>query len=403
MFRLFVAVTTPLAILPGLALAQETSQPAAADPPPISEPTAPPPSAPAPPQEVAPAPGPEAVAVSPVPPIEDTTPPDRLSVGKSGGYFEPGALIQTWFYLGDPGATFTTFRIRRAELSAKGEIVPDLVSYKLMIDPAKLLKFREATVEITDEEGDVIGEGTGLGAPDDTSILQDVVITYQSEYADVSIGQFKTPLSYEGYNSSSKLLFPERAIGSKEFGDRRDLGIKVEKGFDRFRYVVGLFNGGGINQLDSNNQKDLALRLEVLPIDAVMLGAVGYTSIGDRSQPTSKDRLEGDLRVEAENAILQAEYIHAWTGPKGARVEGHSVYGVLGYRFFERLQPLVRIGMLDRDLDADDDQIVHYEFGANYYLRQHELKFQTSLGFFNPAGTGATTVKEFIFSAQAAF
>ena len=45
-----------------------------------------------------------------------------------------------------------------------------------------------------------------------SSILQDVELTYLSDYADVSIGQFKIPISYEGYNSASKLIFPERAL-----------------------------------------------------------------------------------------------------------------------------------------------------------------------------------------------
>ena len=73
-----------------------------------------------------------------------------------------------------------------------------------------------------------------------TSILQDVQLTYMTDYADISIGQFKIPVSLEGAGSASKLLFPERALISRAFGDKRDLGLKVEKKFEYFSYLVGI-------------------------------------------------------------------------------------------------------------------------------------------------------------------
>ncbi len=48
-----------------------------------------------------------------------------------------------------------------------------------------------------------------------------------------------------------------------------DIGIKVEKKLGKhFYYQADVFNGEGQNKLDTNAQKDLALRLELYPVDA---------------------------------------------------------------------------------------------------------------------------------------
>src|SRR5690606_23829189 len=103
------------------------------------------------------------------------------------------------------------------------------------------------------------------------SPLQDGGISFLSEYADVTGGQFKIPISWEGYNSSSQIVFPERALVSRYFGDRRDLAIKVEKQLnDYFYYHAGVYNGAGVNRCsDDDDQKDAALRLEAYPIEGV--------------------------------------------------------------------------------------------------------------------------------------
>src|SRR5690606_35089678 len=126
----------------------------------------------------------------------------------------------------------------------------------------------------------------------------------------------KIPVSYEGFNGSSKILFPERSLVSRQFGDRRDIGVKVEKKLfdDHLYYNLGVYNGSGQNRLDDDDQKDLGLRLEVYPFEGVTLAAVGYLGVGDRDTADTKDRVEGDLRVELYDALLLAEYIHAWDG-----------------------------------------------------------------------------------------
>jgi hypothetical protein len=294
--------------------------------------------------------------------------------------------------------------VRRAELRVKGEIIEDFLKFAVMIDPAKsLFSSREVPVEGLDPEPESPPTVTVVQPGNDRSILQDVILTFVTEFADISAGEFKTPVSYEGYNSSSQLLFPERARVSRRYGDRRDLGVKAEKKLgDYFFYNVGVYSGSGINTADEDNEKDVGVRLEAYPIEGLTVAAVGYTTVGERDENV-RDRLEGDLRFDEHGVILQAEYIHAWDGP--GRVEGHGAYGALGYTFLDKIQPIVRVGFLDTNLDqdveTDSNGGVSYEATLNYYLRGNEARLSLQGGVLDRPDLPNLT--EIILLAQASF
>ena len=142
-------------------------------------------------------------------------------------------------------------------------------------------------------------------------MFQDYYLTFLVPYVDISIGQFKIPVSWEGYNSSGHLIFPERFLIARQWGDKRDLGIRLAHRFDYFGYSAGVFNGSGQNAFETNNSKDLALRLEAYPIEGLTIAGVAYATVGDRSQAGTKDRYEGDVRFERWGFLFQAEYIAA--------------------------------------------------------------------------------------------
>ncbi len=56
----------------------------------------------------------------------DAEPPRKLAVGTEG-FFQPGILLQGWFLADRADETTSTFRVRRAELHLKGEIIPGRV------------------------------------------------------------------------------------------------------------------------------------------------------------------------------------------------------------------------------------------------------------------------------------
>jgi Phosphate-selective porin O and P len=362
---------------------------------------------------------------TPTKPPPDTA-PSELTVSKTG-FFQPSANLQLWAtasHLANdatPNESWTNMlRIRRAELKIKGEIVRKTFGYMVMFDPSRLLEFSNKTIPVTGEApapataGSVsVAQPTAGGA---SSILQDVALSYLSDYADVSIGQFKIPVSLEGSGSAAKLYFPERALISRKYGDRRDLGVKAEKKFAKLGYTLGLYNGEGQNKLDSNDQKDLSLRLEAYPIKDVTLAIVGYTGLTERSEAGTKDRVEGDVKLEKNDFLLQAEYIRGWdmTGTPAAhkRIQGQGFYVLAGYTCFEKLQPVVRVGSLDPEIGHDEhgatavdpnDETTTYELGANYYFKGNDAKLQLAGSFFDPEQRSQHTRFDLTLAAQLAF
>jgi hypothetical protein len=313
-------------------------------------------------------------------------PPKKLQVGTEG-LFQPGMLAQAWVVNESAGGNtqLSTLRLRRAEISVKGEILPKRVSYLVMFDAAKIREFQDTT--LTTSAGDTVTAKQPVTA---VSPLQDLAITFLSKNVDVTIGQFKIPVSWEGLNSSAKIIMPERAIISTLFGDKRDAGIKLTKQFTKWGYYAGIFNGPGLNNLDNNNQKDVALRLEAFPIKGMTIAGVTYDSIGYRQRKGTKDRWEADVRYETGPFLIQAEYIEARDVKKDKddAVGARGFYAAFAYTIKDKalhgeLQPVVRVGYVDpntaKNLDpvADkDDELFHYDLGVNYYLKGHEMKLQ---------------------------
>lgn len=363
---------------------------------------------PAAPPTAQPAPAPEAAP----------EPPKALEIGGGGGDWKPGGLLQLWLYgshqdMTPAGETAPVrdedtlaFRIRRAEIRVKGDIVPKRVAFSIMIDPARALEVTNRTVPVEDGGGGTVtvAQPPSGGA---LTILQDVAITFPTEYVDVSIGQFKIPLSLEGYNSSSKILFPERAPVARALGDRRDIGLKFEKKIgEYFGYYAGIFNGSGQNTLDADTEKDVALRLELYPLEGVTLAGVGYTTVGKRKK-SSRDRVEADLRYDAHDFYFTAEYIHGWTTSRnGPAVEAHGIYAQAAYTFFDQLQPMLRVGSFEANMDAPNDHFRHYDLGLNWLFQKNEAKLGLAVSVYDPTDENPPSNPkrvEAILAAQAAF
>jgi hypothetical protein len=376
----------------GLVSSVAAAQPGEPAPPVAPAPTEPPVPPPPPPPPVV-----EVKAPEPKPDVPKTEDKEKkpaatkLDIGKEGqGRWQPGMLAQGWFLLDRSGGktTVSTFRLRRMELAVKGEILPKRVGFNMMIDPAKV---REPVNAIVTDSG---GNTETVKVPAASlSAVQDFYITGYSKYVEVSLGQFKIPVSWEGYNSSAKLMFPERALVSTTYGDKRDLGMRFTKTFKQWMYSAGIFNGQGANNLDTNVQKDVALRLEVYPVPGLTLAGVTYDSIGIRNRAGTKDRWEGDVRYEQGPLLLQGEFIEARDKGKDnvPFTKARGFYAGAGYTIKDKdkklcgdLQPVVRVGYLDPDttqnldptMAGGSDEVWQYDVGLNYYLKGHEMKLQ---------------------------
>jgi hypothetical protein len=343
-------------------------------------------------------------------------------------------LLQGWYDTrwnsglpeGASRSTQSTFRIRRAEIKVSGELFDGAAAFLIAFDPAATYRYDATRLTVTDGQVTSASANTPSGQtittyspPGNTAALKLFWVTLKSAYVEASIGQFKYPISYEGQSSSSELLFPERAITTRYFGDTYDMGLRLEKKLDWFKYQVFLLNGSGQNQVDRNLQKDLSARVEFTPVDGIVLGSSGLTSLGERTtQPTTRDTIEVFGRLNKAGFLVQGELLWGEIGSTATgneRTKAAGRYAMLGYTIAERLQPVVRYGYLNTDkpttsnrtsyalyspFGVASDEVRSYEAGLNYYLQGNALKLQAAYGYYDFDNVPA--LQQFTFAAQAA-
>jgi len=225
-----------------------------------------------------------------------------------------------------------------------------------------------------------------------------------TSYADATFGQFKVPVGWEAYNSSARLLLPERSLATTTFTDKRDIGLRVAKTFARFSYVAAVLNGSGQNAVDNNITKDAVLRLEVYPIKGMTIAGSAYGTASTTRDREATDRCEGTFRFEGHGLVVQSEYLRARDTRAGKALDRQGGYGALAYTLFEVLQPVARVTYVDADMDVDNDETVVYEAGLNYQLQKFEARAQLGLARFeNGSATGKSDVNQLIAAVQTYF
>jgi hypothetical protein len=396
-------------------------------------------------------------------PPTPATKPDAVPLAKSaegltvglGGFLKISMLLQAWYQVKDlkdtvttPGKTTDTWtnalRLRRAEFQVKGELMPKRIAYGLMIDPAKLAETKETTLTVDvpmpdgflpkDKDGYLLkADGTQFlgsdGKPMKTltlkgstkskqsastfSILQDFWISVLTDYADISVGQFKIPVSYEGFNSSGVLLFAERSLVSSAFGDKRDLGVRIDKRFKYVYYNVSLFNGAGANNFEFDHRKELAARVEITPLPWLMFGGVAYATLRPAGKDdNAKERYEADVRLDTHGFLFQAEYIRArdWDATLKKLVTGQGFYTSAAYIPVPEWQIAVRGGLLDEDVldltPATRTRVWEFGGGLHWMPLGHAANLKLDYFLYKPTHTTPTrkgTEHQVVLAAQVRF
>ncbi|MCZ7648997.1 MAG: OprO/OprP family phosphate-selective porin [Planctomycetota bacterium] len=210
-----------------------------------------------------------------------------------------------------------SYRVRRAELKFTLDITPHITAV-IMVDPTGQDEFNSFPGSPTNQgiivkgsqsnsfmtlvraRNPIFGQSSSssdfgnpiLSGTTDTTrgrvqngtvvanrLLQDAYINYHPHFMpqhDFTIGQFKPPMSEEGWRNTGQLDFAERAM-INQFPNQRDLGIMVHGTWweGRFQYWLGAFDSPGSfhnsfgsyqNRSDDNDAKDVAWRLMVRPV-----------------------------------------------------------------------------------------------------------------------------------------
>lgn len=220
------------------------------------------------------------------------------------------ALLTGW-YTFDRTAP-DAFTLRRANLYFSGDVTSTL-SYAVMVNPAKT----PALPTVSLSPGETVPTAT-VSNTGDTKILQDAVLSAKLGGGwKASMGQFRPPVSAEALNPASRLPLAKRALflEGNSFGFYRDLGLQVSGPLlPGLSTTVGVFNGHGTNQVETNHQKDLAGRLDYAPLSALKLGA-SYLRGARGASATLTERMGANAEAELGPLQLSGEVLGGSDGP----------------------------------------------------------------------------------------
>jgi phosphate-selective porin len=253
------------------------------------------------------------------------------------------------------------FSIKRARATLSGDVT-DRIQYKIQVDATK------------------------------SPILIDVQAEYRfSPKAILRAGQFKLPFSMENLISSSSLdtinrsqtvekLCPGRESGSQG----RDIGIMFTGSAAKLEYAIGVFNGAGINKLDTDERKDFSGRLVFSPLKSLSLAGSFY--LGKQAATAGavprKDRLGLEVFYRAGSGHFKAEAIFA----KDGSVSRQGAYAQAGYFLSaKKLQAIAKFDYLDMDTGLKADTFRIATLGLNWFFSE-KSKVQVNYEHHRPVG-----------------
>ncbi len=194
-------------------------------------------------------------------------------------------------------------------------------------------------------------------------------------YLGLRVGQYYVPFSLESTTSDSDLdainrsqvvnaLSPGRDIGAQG----RDIGAMLTGKYSIVEYYAGVFNGAGINRLDTNRDKDVGARLVVRPAKFLAVGGSLYDgrySSAQGAPPVTRDRAGLEAVLTVGGAVVKSEVINADDGPvsrSGWYLQG--TYDLLP----KRLQAVARWDSYDADRDMSGNRLDILLLGGTWFF-----------------------------------
>ncbi|MBP5614118.1 MAG: hypothetical protein J6X35_08275 [Bacteroidales bacterium] len=280
----------------------------------------------------------------------------------------------------DGKAVTESFRIRRARLSADGQLHP-MLTYKLQADFGNSPALVDAYLKLR------FCDAFSLQA-----------------------GQFKTPFTIESGISPMNLEYIDYGEPIQKLAgysdicgigrQGRDIGLMAigrlfavdgrEKPFHLLHYSLGVFNGNGINNTDANLHKDVVGKLDIHPwLPTLTLSASLYEGVWKQQENRDykRERSAVGVQYDDKKLVLRGEYLWGHTGQDLDSVynldqPAGGWYALAGWWFRwkagqseQRLFPYLRYDHFQTGEAAADAQVPHfaleqsdgYSVGVNYY------------------------------------
>lgn len=216
------------------------------------------------------------------------------------------------------------------------------------------------------------------------------------DYANIQLGQFKTPFGFEQLLSDTKTLTIERSLPNDQLTFGRQAGATVNGTVagKRISYTFGLFNGNGTN--NGNNDNDQFMYMARTGVVA-WTGKPGKLVFGvDAAQSRDTGTFTGERTAWSADSQLTygpldfaAEYFHQHLDRNtGADTTADGWYVQAGwYLPGKKWQLLTRYETYDPNTSIAKDDSHDWTFGASYYLKGDDLKFSLNYILGDPAGS----------------
>ncbi len=279
----------------------------------------------------------------------------------------------------------SVFMLRRARFDFSGNIIP-MIDFRLQADMA--IKPR----------------------------LLDTWVRFKfCKYANLQVGQIKTPLTMDNFYSPIDLEFMELSqvvaalagfndiSGITDYSSGIEIGamlsgilIDFEKGDERIpilKYYAGIFGGSGINITKDNLSKDFSARIDFYPFvkELRFSGSFYYGNYNLKNKiKAPRTRYSGGFEYMGKNWTSRAEYLYGETGIENQDpslpdsmyiVKTHGFYAFVGYWFHGRwgkdkgietkVRPLFRYDYYVRDLRDYSTNSNWYSFGLEWWPEKH--------------------------------
>lgn len=308
---------------------------------------------------------------------KDGKPPTLVAPGGKETKLVIGGFIHANAEFGDvPDARWAglsnRFLLRRARLNATATFAEDFL--------AKL----EA-----DFGANTLGASTAMRAQ-----LTDGYVQWSKfSYANVKIGQFKTPFGYEQLASDTKTMTIERSLPNDRLTFGRQIGAAVSGDVvdKRISYSLGAYNGTGVNiSTNDNDQMMWVGRVSGLAIDT-KLGATSLKwSLGTnalRTRETGTGTAFSGVRkaygVDTQLAVGQGDLWAEWLKNENTTTAGVTTksdgYSLLAaYKVTPKWQGVVRYESYDSNTAIGNTTTTVWTLGVNYLIKGDDLKLSVN-------------------------
>jgi phosphate-selective porin OprO and OprP len=266
-------------------------------------------------------------------------------------------------------------------------------------------------------EGD-FGNNSISGKTGYSAQLTDMFVNWNRyDFANVKIGQFKTPFGYEQLLPDTKILTVERSLPNDMLTLSRQIGLGVSGDFldSRLGYSVGMFNGNGVNNgFNDNNEFQYVGRVNGTPLKTKIAGQDASLGLGLNGFISNDDSLKisnfgfdstpggsldnlftgsragwaVDSQVKVGPFGLYAEFFQSFFDAESGNSptttlddEFNSIgwYVMAAYDILpKKLQAIARFENFDPNTDIGGNSTDVWTFGLNYFLKGDDIKLSAN-------------------------